>query len=92
MSENKIHIIRGKRWKRSLTIADEKYRVISEAVLDVLGSEPIRYSDVAVGVKKRVQNFSGSIEWYTITVLRELESQGKVVRLKQDRWSILRSS
>ncbi|NUO80915.1 hypothetical protein HUU05_12620 [candidate division KSB1 bacterium] len=74
--------IRGKGWKRTTSIALDKYTAISSAILEVLTTEPMSFSDVVRGVKRRVKSFSGSIAWYTITCLRELESQKKIIRHK----------
>lgn len=72
--------IRGKGWKKPLNISEEKYTAISKAILKTLGSEPMRFYDLVAKVEAEVTGFSGSVAWYTISVLRELETQGKVVR------------
>src|SRR5262245_11255119 len=74
--------IRGKGWKRPYSISSDKYSVISKAVLAVLTNEPIKYGELVSAVAERVKNFPGSHGWYTMSVLRELESDGKVIRAK----------
>jgi len=74
--------IRGKEWKRSITIASDKYNVISKAVLKVLTSKPVRFYELAAKVKKAAPKFPGSVSWYTVSALRELENEGKVIRTK----------
>jgi hypothetical protein len=39
-----------------------------------LTKDAMRFSDVVRGVEKRVKSFSGSVAWYTLSCLRELES------------------
>jgi len=70
--------IRGKGWKRSPTISTDKYKTISKAILNSLTRTPITFSEVVKLVTARVKSFDGSIPWYTISCLRELETQGKV--------------
>jgi len=72
--------IRGKGWKRSATIATEKYETISKAIMDSLTTTPIKFSELAKLVKDRVKGFDGSVPWYTISCLRELETQGRVTK------------
>ena len=80
MQERKL--IRGKGWKRPHTISSDKYSVLSRAVLAVLTKEPMKYGELVAGVAKQVKNFPGSLPWYTMSVLRELASCGKVIRTK----------
>ena len=72
--------IRGLGWKTSRTIAQDKYETISTAVLESLSKEPMRYSDLVAQVKKTVSNFDGSIAWYVMSCLRELEVQGRITK------------
>lgn len=74
--------VQGKEWKRSITIAGDKYNVISKAVLKVLTSKPVRFYELAAKVKKAAPKFPGSVSWYTVSALRALENEGKVVRTK----------
>lgn len=74
--------VRGKDWKRSITIAADKYDVISKAVLKTLTSKPIRFYELAAKVKKAVPKFPGSVSWYTVSALRALENEGKITRSK----------
>jgi hypothetical protein len=82
MGDAKRKTIHGAGWKKTSTIAQDKYEIISAAILKVLTPEPVRFSEVVQGVAECVPDFSGSVDWYTITCLRELESQGKVIRHK----------
>jgi hypothetical protein len=72
--------VRGKGWTRSRSIASDKYQVISRAILATLPKTPITYTEVVRRVEAKAKRFAGSISWYTITCLRELEMQGKVTR------------
>ncbi len=76
--------IRAAHWKRSTTIAQDKYDVISKAILKTLKTKGMRWGDLVDRVESLVQakppGFKGAVHWYTTTCLRELETQGKVVR------------
>ncbi|HQR07661.1 MAG TPA: hypothetical protein PLN21_12610 [Gemmatales bacterium] len=72
--------IRGKNWKRTPTIAQDKYDVMSKAILKALTTEPIAYTAMVKRIKATLKNFDGSISWYAIICLRELETRGKVIR------------
>jgi hypothetical protein len=76
-SRTRIH---GKGWKKATTIATDKYAVISRAIMASLSKKPITYSELVKRVKAKLKSFDGSIPWYTITCLRELETQDKVTR------------
>jgi DNA-binding HxlR family transcriptional regulator len=54
--------------------------MISRAILKVLSNEPMRFSDLVTQVTKAVRNFEGSIAWYVMSCLRELEVQGRVAK------------
>ncbi len=74
--------IKAAGWTREIKISSEKYEPIAEAILNVLTSSPTRFGQLVQKVQKKLPNFPGSVEWYTITVLRDLENQGKVERTK----------
>lgn len=80
MNSDKVKI-KGRGWNKSFKISRDKYDAVSEAILKVLSKEPIRFSDLENGVKKQLPDFEGSVGWYTISVLRELETQGKIKRI-----------
>jgi hypothetical protein len=72
--------IRGKGWTKVSSIAVDKYEIVSRAILLSLSKTPITFSELVTRVTIEARGFSGSIPWYTITCLRELEVRGKVVR------------
>jgi hypothetical protein len=72
--------IRGKGWSKVSSIAADKYQAISRAILLSLTKTPITFTELVARVTTRARGFKGSIPWYTITCLRELEVRRKVVR------------
>lgn len=72
--------IRDKGWKRATTIATNKYNVISQAIMSSLPTSPIAFSELVKRVGAKVVSSDGSVPWYTISCLRELEVQGRVLK------------
>jgi uncharacterized protein DUF6958 len=74
--------IRGKRWEKPRRASLDKYTMISTAILHVLTSERISFSNLVERVRREVPDFPGSVAWYTVASLRGLERERKVARTK----------
>src|SRR5262245_15270843 len=72
--------IRGKGWKKSSTIATDEYEMIAKAIIGSLTTKPITFSELVKRLDARLDGFDGSIPWYTVSCLPELETQGKITR------------
>ena len=58
----------------------DKYEAVSRAVLKSLSTRGVRYLELTDRVYPLLKGFKGSLWHYILRCLRELESQGKVVR------------
>ena len=58
----------------------DKFIKISTAMLSILTSNRMRWSDLQAQIEKAVTDFDGSVGWYAVSVARELETQGKIKR------------
>src|SRR5262249_50096375 len=72
--------VMGVGWKKPMAIAAEKYEQVSKAIMAVLSAKPIKFTVLAKLVEKQLPNFEASVAWYTMPVVRELETQGKLIR------------
>src|SRR5262245_65933996 len=72
--------LKGVGWTKPMSIAAEKYEQVSKAIMAVLPAKPIKFTRLAKLVEKQLPNFEGSVAWYTESVARELEAQGKLIR------------
>lgn len=73
--------IRAKHWKKSTTIAADKYQAVSKAILAALPKKGMGWMELMGKVDARLPKFEGSLWWYALSVLRELETRGKVKRV-----------
>ena len=80
---SKKTVITHPKSRRETKIDSSIYEPIKAAILQSLkGSKGKIFSeltnDVVKNIKKRSPSFKGSIPWYTISILRDLETRGVV--------------
>ena len=80
---SKKTVITHPKSRRETKIDSSIYEPIKTAILQSLkGSKGKIFSeltdDVVKNIKKRSPSFKGSIPWYTISILRDLETRGVV--------------
>jgi len=80
---SKKTVITNPRTKREVKIDSSIYEPFKSAILQSLkGSKGKTFTelsdDVIKIIKKKFSEFNGSIPWYTISVLRDLETRGVV--------------
>jgi hypothetical protein len=83
MAERRRVTIRGKRWKKPITVDWAKFETVADAMRAVLTHEPVTFTDLVKRVGQRLPDFEGSIAWYAITCARELEARGELVRTEK---------
>ena len=80
---SKKTVITNPRTKREVKIDSSIYEPFKAAILQSLkGSKGKTFSeltdDVVNNIRKKSPSFKGSIPWYTISILRDLETRGIV--------------
>lgn len=80
---SKKTVITNPKTKREVKIDSSIYEPFKSAILQSLkGSRGKTFSDLTDDVvkiiRKKISEFKGSIPWYTISVLRDLETRGVV--------------
>jgi hypothetical protein len=73
-------VVFGENWKRPITIASDKYAAVARAIVSSLTAEPVRFSELLARIEPKLAGFDGSVAWYAISVARNLEAEGKLVR------------
>lgn len=69
--------------KNAPRISTETYMLISDAIVQVLQQhQPLSFADMAREVRHYVQTntpeFTGSIEWFTVSVKQHMEAEGVI--------------
>ncbi len=69
--------------KQGVNISSEKYDIIRQAILSVLGEQKeTRFKDLPAEVEQKLESsFDGSISWYVTTVKLDLEARGLIIRV-----------
>ena len=68
------------RTKRRMQIAGDKHLAMAQAIRSALArSKSLTYTELLKAVKKNLHAFPGSVGWYLISVIRNMESDGKVL-------------
>jgi hypothetical protein len=67
----------------SMNITKDIYRVFHEAISASLSKgEALTYTEIVDSIRKHLKRtksaFSGSVEWYTVTVRNDMQSRGQL--------------
>ena len=69
--------------KNAPRISVDTYKMVSEAIIKVLRKhQPMTFTDMAREVRKYVTTnnpeFTGSVEWFTVSVKQHMEAEGTI--------------
>lgn len=82
-------LVQGPGWKKPVSIAADKHAAVARAIRAVLDDKPITLTELTRRVSEQLPGFEGSTAWYTVSVARDLEARGDVVRsVKPTRYAI----
>lgn len=69
--------------KNAPRISVDTYKMLKDAIIEVLQkSQPMSFTDLAREVRKHVTTnnpeFTGSVEWFTVSVKQHMEAEGLI--------------
>lgn len=69
--------------KQNKQIAEDKYKMVKEAIMVILKNSEPTYSELVDAVRKRLRKtFDGNIDWCTMVVKLDLEARKIIYRTK----------
>jgi hypothetical protein len=69
--------------KKGVNISKEKYDIVRQAILSILGQQQeTLFKDLPAEVERVMEKeFDGSISWYVTTIKLDMEARGLIIRI-----------
>ncbi len=81
MKDDKIQTLHPEKGKKNKRIPAAHYKIVKQAILDVLQDEELTHTELIAELDKRLkEEFPENISWYGMTVKLDLEARAIIKR------------